>query len=72
MRRSGSAIGPGSTIRGVGLTGPSVGIDRYSAVWAVLSGSGRREARIHTSWAVVSAPTLDRAFARWCFTVGPS
>ena len=26
-------------------------------------------ARIHTSCAVVSAPTRDLAFARWCFTV---
>ena len=33
------------------------------------SGSGSRSARIHTSCAVVSAPTLDLAFARWCFTV---
>ncbi len=33
------------------------------------SGSGNRGARIHTSCAVVAAPTLDRAFARWCFTV---
>ena len=33
------------------------------------SGSGRRGARIHTSCAVVSAPTPHRAFARWCFTV---
>ena len=32
-------------------------------------GSGSRGARIHTSCAVVVAPTLDRAFARWCFTV---
>ena len=38
---------------------------------AALSGSGSRGARIHTSCAVVSAPTLDRAFARWCFTVDP-
>ena len=33
------------------------------------AGPGSRSARIHTSCAVVSAPTLDRAFARWCFTV---
>ena len=33
------------------------------------SGSDRRGARIHTSCAVVAAPTLDRAFARWCLTV---
>jgi hypothetical protein len=40
-----------------------------SLVWlAPPSGSGSRGARIHTSCAVVSAPTLDRAFARWCFT----
>jgi hypothetical protein len=32
-------------------------------------GSGNRGAKIQTSCAVVSAPTLDRAFARWCFTV---
>jgi hypothetical protein len=32
-------------------------------------GSGNRRARIHTSCAVISAPTLDLAFARWCFTV---
>ena len=32
-------------------------------------GFGRRGARIHTSCAVVATPTLDRAFARWCFTV---
>ena len=30
---------------------------------------GQPRAKIHTSCAVVSAPTLDRAFARWCFTV---
>ncbi len=42
--------------------------DGYSSSWAMTSGSGRRGARIHTSCAVVSAPTLDRAFARWCFT----
>jgi hypothetical protein len=42
---------------------------RYSSVWAMPSGSGRRGARIHTSCAVVATPTLDRAFARWCFTV---
>ncbi len=34
-----------------------------------LAGSGRREVRIQTSCAVVAAPTLDLAFARWCFTV---
>ena len=33
------------------------------------SGSGNRLAIIHTSCAVVVAPTLDRAFARWCFAV---
>ncbi len=33
------------------------------------SGSGSRDARIHTSCAVVVAPTLDRAFAKWCLTV---
>ena len=33
------------------------------------SGSGSRRARIQTSCAVVSAPTFDRAFARWCLTV---
>jgi len=44
--------------------------DRYSSVWAIPSGSVRRGARIHTSCAVVTAPTLERAFARWCFTVG--
>ena len=32
-------------------------------------GIGQSRARIHTSWAVVAAPTFDRAFARWCFTV---
>jgi hypothetical protein len=32
------------------------------------SGSGRRALAIHTSWAVVAAPTLARAFASWCFT----
>ena len=42
---------------------------RCSSAWPCLSGSGSRGARIHTSCAVVSAPTLDRAFARWCFTV---
>jgi len=30
---------------------------------------GHGPARIHTSCAVASAPTLDRAFARWCPTV---
>ena len=33
------------------------------------AGSDSRAARIYTSCAVVVAPTLDRAFARWCFTV---
>jgi hypothetical protein len=33
------------------------------------SGLGNRSARIHTSCAVVVAPTLDRALARWCLTV---
>lgn len=33
------------------------------------SGSGRRALSSHTSWAVVAAPTLARAFARLCFTV---
>jgi hypothetical protein len=33
------------------------------------SGSGSRGANIHTSCAVVSAPTFVRAFARWCLTV---
>jgi len=33
------------------------------------SGSDSREARIHTSDAVVSAPTLDLALARCCLTV---
>ena len=31
--------------------------------------SGGLRARIHTRCAVVSSPTLDRAFARWRFTV---
>jgi hypothetical protein len=43
--------------------------DRWSSAGAMPSGSGSRAARIHTSCAVVSAPTFDRAFARWCFTV---
>src|ERR1035437_9169290 len=42
---------------------------RYSSGWAMPPGSGSREARIHTSCAVVTAPILDRTFARWCFTV---
>jgi hypothetical protein len=42
---------------------------RHSSVCAPPSGSGSRADRIHTSWAVVAAPTLDRAFAMWCFTV---
>lgn len=33
------------------------------------SGSGSRGARIHTSCAVVVAPTFVRALAKWCFTV---
>jgi hypothetical protein len=41
----------------------------YSTVWTMSSGSCKRGARIHTSCAVVVAPTLDLAFARWCFTV---
>ena len=41
--------------------------DRCSSGWPRASGSGSRGARIHTSCAVVVvAPTLDRAFARWC------
>ena len=39
------------------------------SVGAVSSASGSRGARIHTNCAVVSAPTFERAFARWCFTV---
>jgi len=42
---------------------------RYSSLRAASSGSGSSGARIHTSCAVVSAPTLDRAPARWCLTV---
>lgn len=38
--------------------------DCYSSVCTQSSGPGNRGARIHTSCAVVSAPTLDRAFAR--------
>jgi hypothetical protein len=37
---------------------PSFEQTRYSSAWAIPSGSGRREARIHTSCIVVSAPTL--------------
>ena len=33
------------------------------------AGFGSRGAGIQTSCAVVSAPTLDRAFASWCLTV---
>jgi hypothetical protein len=33
------------------------------------TGSGSRSAGIHTSCTVVFAPTLDRAFARYCLTV---
>ena len=40
----------------------------YLSASAMPSGSGSRGARIHTSCAVVSAPTLDRALARWCLT----
>jgi hypothetical protein len=32
-------------------------------------GQGSLAVRTHTSCAVVVAPTLDRAFARWCLTV---
>jgi len=50
-----------------------IGIDTVerpsSSSWAPPSGSGSRGARIHTSCAVVVTPTLDRAVARWCFTV---
>ena len=42
---------------------------RHSSFCPPPSGSGSRGARIHTSCAVVAAPTLDRAFARWRFTV---
>jgi hypothetical protein len=41
----------------------------WRSAGATPSGSGNRVPRIHTSCAVVVAPTLDRAFARWCFTV---
>src|SRR4051794_14228372 len=34
------------------------------------AGFRQPRAQIHTSCAVVSAPTLDRALARWCLTVG--
>jgi GGDEF domain-containing protein len=43
--------------------------DCCSSVCASSSGSGSRGARVHTSCAVVAAPTLDRAFDRWCLTV---
>ena len=42
---------------------------RSSSASTTPSGSGSRWARILTSCALVSAPTLDLAFARWCFTV---
>ena len=45
------------------------GLGFYLADWAISSGSGRRGERIHTSCAVVVAPSLDRALARWCLTV---
>ena len=35
--------------------------DRHSSDWAMPSGSGSRDKRIHKSFAVVTAPTLDRA-----------
>ena len=37
--------------------------------WAMSSVSGRRGARMRARCAVVATPTLERAFARWCFTV---
>ena len=42
---------------------------RSSSASTTPSGSGSRWARILTICALVSAPTLDLAFARWCFTV---
>ena len=41
----------------------------YLADWAMSSGSGKRDNRIHTSCAVVVALSLDRALAKWCVTV---
>jgi hypothetical protein len=43
--------------------------DCCSSCRANPSASGSRGPRIHTNCAVVSAPTLDRAFARWGLTV---
>ena len=47
-----------------GGPGPDWGADRYWFVRVTSSCSGSRGARIHTSCAVVVAPTLDRALAR--------
>ena len=47
----------------------SRGISLALSLLEAPSGSGSRGPRIHTSRTVVDAPTLDRAFARWCFTV---
>ena len=59
----------------LGFDGPFAntarGGDRCSqgsaSAWS--AGSGNRGARVQTSCAVVVAPTLDRAFARWGFSV---
>ena len=63
-----------TTIKGVGHDVPRgfrvVPVGRWQVVRpgdALRSGS--HSARIQTGCAVVSAPTFDRAFARWCFTV---
>ena len=68
--RPGFPDAPGGDERGVNpIARSAVGRTHYSSEWATPSGSGSRGARIHTSCAIVSAPTFDRAFARWCFTV---
>ena len=46
-----TTIGPGGTIRGDGCRSDTLRADRYSSVGAIPSGSGSREARIHTSYA---------------------
>jgi hypothetical protein len=47
--------------------GKTTELPRATRVASGLTGS--RGSRIHTSCAVLLAPVLDRAFARWCFTV---
>ena len=69
MRLRAFAIAAGSAVAALDWPVRILAGGHYRSGFAPSSGSGRRGASSHTSCAVVSAPTFDRAFARWCFTV---